>query len=492
MASFLPGPAGKLLELQQCGKSHEATPALLGLTDDFARPQLLQNGQAILDADFARPAWRAALESAYEVAQWDPHHPLLQHHNVRACMLSPASCRAARLLVLVAALKLAPAGEAAFARVKDPTGAIGAAIHRGVLEAEPSLGPGCVLLLQNVPVLSAQPRLHYLCVTADNVLAVFPPDAQPPPQCAPGLLPQPPPRAAPLQQTQQRAATTCTQAVVQPPTQAWLEPNADASCGAPPPTQAFTPAQPWHGGSAVGHPPSAAKAHAPAAGAPPGQLPPALQQQQQHTACHQPSVPLPARHHAPTTAGAAPPSSQDAQQQAWQTHMAVPPAPAPATTGAGGLGRQQQQWSALLGLPAAVPSQQASAAPETASHSAGFEQSHKRQRTAEEEPPPATLQQQAPQPLQPPQPLQAACSATTCATAQGPAPPWQPGAHGPAAAAATWGKACPPAGNVLGIIGAPPPLPQPAAAAAAIGKRSIIDELLADAADEEAFDDCML
>lgn len=55
---------------------------------------------------------------------------------------------------------------------QDPTGTMGAALHSSALQQQPQLGPGCVLLLQNVSVLTPNPGSCYLAVTADNIVQV--------------------------------------------------------------------------------------------------------------------------------------------------------------------------------------------------------------------------------------------------------------------------------------------------------------------------------
>lgn len=56
---------------------------------------------------------------------------------------------------------------------------MGAAIHSSVLQRQqqqpqqqPQLAPGCVVLLQQVSVLTPNPGSSYLAVTADNIVQV--------------------------------------------------------------------------------------------------------------------------------------------------------------------------------------------------------------------------------------------------------------------------------------------------------------------------------
>lgn len=49
---------------------------------------------------------------------------------------------------------------------------MGAAIHSSALQQQPLLGPCCVLLLQDVSVLTPNPGSTYLALTADNIVQV--------------------------------------------------------------------------------------------------------------------------------------------------------------------------------------------------------------------------------------------------------------------------------------------------------------------------------
>lgn len=60
---------------------------------------------------------------------------------------------------------------------QDPTGTMGAALHNSVLQQaqqpdQQHLGPGCVMLLQRVSVLTPSPGSSYLAVTAANIVKV--------------------------------------------------------------------------------------------------------------------------------------------------------------------------------------------------------------------------------------------------------------------------------------------------------------------------------
>jgi hypothetical protein len=75
------------------------------------------------------------------------------------------------MLVMVVDLKPS-GGRGAFAKVKDPSGAMGAAVHQTLLEREPALTPGAALLLAGAPVFSPVPGLTYLTLVPQNVAKV--------------------------------------------------------------------------------------------------------------------------------------------------------------------------------------------------------------------------------------------------------------------------------------------------------------------------------
>jgi hypothetical protein len=57
--------------------------------------------------------------------------------------------------------------------LQDLTGTIGAAVHSSVLQQhDSSLGPGAILLLQNVSVFTPAPGTSYIAMTARNIIKV--------------------------------------------------------------------------------------------------------------------------------------------------------------------------------------------------------------------------------------------------------------------------------------------------------------------------------
>nr|XP_009676377.1 PREDICTED: uncharacterized protein C17orf53 homolog [Struthio camelus australis] len=62
---------------------------------------------------------------------------------------------------------------------KDPTGEMQGTVHRLLLEERQSeLKPGSVLLLKQVGVFSPSHRNHYLNVTPNNLLKIYPPETE--------------------------------------------------------------------------------------------------------------------------------------------------------------------------------------------------------------------------------------------------------------------------------------------------------------------------
>ncbi|XP_029820340.1 uncharacterized protein C17orf53 homolog [Manacus vitellinus] len=81
------------------------------------------------------------------------------------------------MAVMIKALTRSSAGAGAVFR--DPTGEIQGTVHRLLLEERQSeLRPGSVLLLRQVGVFSPSHRNHYLNVTPNNLLRIFPPEPE--------------------------------------------------------------------------------------------------------------------------------------------------------------------------------------------------------------------------------------------------------------------------------------------------------------------------
>lgn len=169
VSRVLPGPAGKLQQLAASGALHTATPDALGLRDQRSGSVMNHQGSLlVLQNGFRSQLWdeaRQALEGA--AARSGEHVQLMSIAAARAL----GAGKLPRLLVLLGAVT--PAGDgAAFAKAKDPSGALGAALHASALAAHAGIGPGAVLLLRDVSVFSPVPGAAYLAVTASTVQQV--------------------------------------------------------------------------------------------------------------------------------------------------------------------------------------------------------------------------------------------------------------------------------------------------------------------------------
>ncbi|OWK53122.1 Uncharacterized protein C17orf53 [Lonchura striata] len=89
------------------------------------------------------------------------------------------------MAVMIKSLTRSSAGAGAVFR--DPTGEMQGTLHRLLLEQRQSeLRAGSVLLLRQVGVFSPSHRNHYLNVTPNNLLRIFPPE---PEGCSPHQVP---------------------------------------------------------------------------------------------------------------------------------------------------------------------------------------------------------------------------------------------------------------------------------------------------------------
>jgi hypothetical protein len=103
--------------------------------------------------------------------------PLLKFTIARAVkQASRESLRNGKVNHLRVLLKsIVPGSRNTSAVLKDPTGEILCTIHRSVMEEHgQELQPGAVLILRQVTVFSPAARKHYLCVTPDNIVIIYP------------------------------------------------------------------------------------------------------------------------------------------------------------------------------------------------------------------------------------------------------------------------------------------------------------------------------
>ncbi|XP_041432425.1 homologous recombination OB-fold protein isoform X2 [Xenopus laevis] len=181
-----PGPAGLLPQqgstrgLDEILVSTPHTPAhgaraKLGTKTSMASPQPIEE-------EFGRGPW-AALKAELALDENDPSCFLRTYSVVmvlrKAALKQLPKNKVPRMAV---ALKsLTPANGDASAVFRDHTGDIQGTVHHLLLEEKESdLKVGSVLLLQQVGVFSPSHRNHYLNVTPNNLVRIYPPEAEGP------------------------------------------------------------------------------------------------------------------------------------------------------------------------------------------------------------------------------------------------------------------------------------------------------------------------
>ncbi|WIA10697.1 hypothetical protein OEZ85_010877 [Tetradesmus obliquus] len=168
VARILPGPAGKLQQLAAAGALQQATPEALGLRDCGSTSSSTADNTFSLDVCFQSAVWCSAHE--FTVQQEARAGTGSQLHTIKLAK-GVALGKVPQMLVMLSSFQ--PSGtNSAFAKVKDPTGSMGAALHSSVLQQQAALGPGCVLLLQQVSVFTPAPGTTYAAVTARNIVRV--------------------------------------------------------------------------------------------------------------------------------------------------------------------------------------------------------------------------------------------------------------------------------------------------------------------------------
>ncbi|XP_027556973.1 uncharacterized protein C17orf53 homolog isoform X2 [Neopelma chrysocephalum] len=198
-----PGPAG-ILPQQHSGKlleeilvSAPQTPAHGAVAKP--RTQALPSSPLPTEEDFGKGPW-LAMKTELGLDERDPGCFLHTYSVVmvlrKAALKQLPKNKVPSMAVMIKALTRSSAGAGAVFR--DPTGEIQGTVHQLLLEERQSeLRPGSVLLLRQVGVFSPSHRNHYLNVTPNNLLRIFPPEPeggcsqrQVPAQA--GLIPDPP------------------------------------------------------------------------------------------------------------------------------------------------------------------------------------------------------------------------------------------------------------------------------------------------------------
>ncbi|XP_017595977.1 PREDICTED: uncharacterized protein C17orf53 homolog [Corvus brachyrhynchos] len=187
-----PGPAG-ILPQQHSGKlleeilvSAPQTPAHGAVAKP--RAQALPSSPLPREEDFGKGPW-LAMKTELGLDERDPSCFLHTYSVVmvlrKAALKQLPKNKVPSMAVMIKTLTRSSAGAGAVFR--DPTGEMQGTVHRLLLEQRQSeLRAGSVLLLRQVGVFSPSHRNHYLNVTPNNLLRIFPPE---PEGCSPRQVP---------------------------------------------------------------------------------------------------------------------------------------------------------------------------------------------------------------------------------------------------------------------------------------------------------------
>ncbi|XP_015471871.2 uncharacterized protein C17orf53 homolog [Parus major] len=187
-----PGPAG-ILPQQNSGKlleeilvSAPQTPAHGAVAKP--RAQALPSSPLPTEEDFGKGPW-LAMKMELGLDERDPSCFLHTYSVVmvlrKAALKQLPKNKVPSMAVMIKTLTRSSAGAGAVFR--DPTGEMQGTVHQLLLEQRQSeLRAGSVLLLRQVGVFSPSHRNHYLNVTPNNLLRIFPPE---PEGCSPRQVP---------------------------------------------------------------------------------------------------------------------------------------------------------------------------------------------------------------------------------------------------------------------------------------------------------------
>ncbi|GMH45135.1 hypothetical protein BSKO_13092 [Bryopsis sp. KO-2023] len=156
----IPGPAGRL----QRALARDA-PFSMGGNRVAKKPRSNQEG---FDISFLSNAWTAGSQAIGQ----EQLTPNFGHVSIKKALSQTSHEKIKQMLVFVADVR--PNGEqSAFARVKDPTGSMGAILHQTTLAAHPNISSGAVLVLKEVTVFSPSPDIAYLCIMPGTIKKVL-------------------------------------------------------------------------------------------------------------------------------------------------------------------------------------------------------------------------------------------------------------------------------------------------------------------------------
>ncbi|KAM6114806.1 homologous recombination OB-fold protein [Phoenicopterus ruber ruber] len=179
-----PGPAG-ILPQQHSGKlleeilvSAPQTPAHGAVAKP--RREGLPSSSPPTEEDFGKGPW-LAMKTELELDERDPGCFLRTYSVVmvlrKAALKQLPKNKVPSMAVMIKTLTRTNVDAGAVFR--DPTGEMQGTVHRLLLEERQSeLRPGSVLLLKQVGVFSPSHRNHYLNVTPNNLLKIYPPEPE--------------------------------------------------------------------------------------------------------------------------------------------------------------------------------------------------------------------------------------------------------------------------------------------------------------------------
>uniref|UniRef100_A0A8C3JGM6 Homologous recombination factor with OB-fold n=1 Tax=Calidris pygmaea TaxID=425635 RepID=A0A8C3JGM6_9CHAR len=179
-----PGPAG-ILPQQHTGKlleeilvSAPQTPAHGAVAKP--RAEGLPSSSPPTEEDFGKGPW-LAMKTELELDERDPNCFLRTYSVVmvlrKAALKQLPKNKVPSMAVMIKTLTRTNVDAGAVFR--DPTGEMQGTVHRLLLEERQSeLKPGSVLLLKQVGVFSPSHRNHYLNVTPNNLIKIYPPEPE--------------------------------------------------------------------------------------------------------------------------------------------------------------------------------------------------------------------------------------------------------------------------------------------------------------------------
>ncbi|XP_064401292.1 homologous recombination OB-fold protein-like [Halichondria panicea] len=176
-----PGPAGLLPSLVsgQCMDNISVQPPSTPRPVSTPRLQSLSVSREVSGDEecFSSGPWADMLN---DLDMNDSRSAALLQYNIANAIAETGTKRLARgkvphLRVLLKSI--APVGRNASAVLKDLSGEILCTIHSRVFEEhQKELQPGAAIILRQVSLFSPAPRKHYLNITPDNIIRIYPPE----------------------------------------------------------------------------------------------------------------------------------------------------------------------------------------------------------------------------------------------------------------------------------------------------------------------------